>query len=219
MTPVKGSFIPNGVKTHKLRMAALGELFLIVAIHLLGISSTSLCSMSWVGGFFSNGTLLLIFWKATCCLSNSLVHLGLPMGLLWQISQLDVTQSWFWKPHLVTRQSGGTLSPSLFGDIIYIAFIFVHILENFFYIRFLYCPSMPLNFNYLSLYSFPQSPLFSFPQIYPPIQPPSIHNYLFLFPVPNKICLYPLVPSSVPSLYSTMGCSFITFDLIAHTHI
>lgn len=97
-------------------------------------------------------------WRAACCLSNSLVCLGIPMGLLRQISQLDVTQSWFWKPHLVTKQSGGILSPSLFGDSIYIAFIFVHILESFFYIRFPYCPSMSLNFNYLSPYSFPQSP-------------------------------------------------------------
>lgn len=56
-------------------------------------------------------------WRATDCLSNSLVCLGSPTGPLWSTNKLDVPQSQYWKIHLVTRDGQLELSPPLFQDL------------------------------------------------------------------------------------------------------
>ena len=58
--PSEGVIHPQWGQDPQVEITALGELFLIVAIHLLCTNSTSLCSMSCVGGVFSSGTLLSV---------------------------------------------------------------------------------------------------------------------------------------------------------------
>ena len=54
---------------------------------------------------FSHGALLLVCGEQPVytSLANSLCYLGIPVGPLWPTTQLEVTQVWYWRLHLVTR--------------------------------------------------------------------------------------------------------------------
>ena len=55
-------------------------------------------------------SLAVSLWRATYRLGNSLGCLRIPMGHFWPRAWVDVTQSQYWKLHLVIV---GTLSPSV----------------------------------------------------------------------------------------------------------
>ena len=47
--------------------------------------------------------LAVSLWRATHPIGSSLGCLEISTGSLWPATQLDVTQSWYWKLHLMTR--------------------------------------------------------------------------------------------------------------------
>ena len=133
-------------------------------------------------------------WKATCvysvcmcCLGNNLGYLEIPLEPLWPTTQLDVTQSWYRKRHLVTRECQlGLCLPRFFGNFIQITFISVYILGSFYYIRFPYSPPpKALNFSYLTPYFFPH-PLTTTPHLIFLFQFPHL-SITIPFPFPKKV--------------------------------
>lgn len=110
----------------------------------------------------------------------------------------DVTQSWYWKLHLlIINVQLGTVSP-IFDDFIWLPFVYVYILQGFYWIRF---PYYLLNLN-LSLIltaspcvSLNPSNSFLVPLIFPfqPIK--SIHILYSIFQS-RSLCTF-LVPYSI----------------------
>ena len=155
-------------------------------------TNLTLWSVSCVGIVFSNGA---------CC---QLVESNL---VSWQQPELEdfhgtlsTKNSIGYNPVLVLAASfgykrwpaGALFLPPLFRDFIWIAFIYVYILESFYCIQLSYYPS---NGPYLAICPcVPSLTLFSSPP-YLLLLFPSIHNYLFYFPF-----LCPLVPYFIPTL-------------------
>lgn len=113
-------------------------------------------------------------WRATYSLDKSLGYLGFPMKPLWPASQLDVTQTWYWKLLSVTRdaQLGFCLCPDL-SSILFILTSYLHTFQG---------ASTVLGFHAkpqmaLSLTVSPHIPFLTL------LLPPSLHLVL-LFPPP-----------------------------------
>ena len=62
-----------------------------------------LCSVSWKELIFSNGTLLSVCGEQPIVLAIAWGCLGISMKHFCPKTQLDITQSWYWKLPLMTR--------------------------------------------------------------------------------------------------------------------
>jgi hypothetical protein len=69
----------------------------------VGTSLTSVYSIGLYRHYLPQWGLAVSLWKETYSLGNFLGRLGIPMGPLWPKTQLNVTQFWYWKVHLVAR--------------------------------------------------------------------------------------------------------------------
>jgi hypothetical protein len=106
--------------------------------------------MNWAHVVFSNRVLLSVCEEQPIVLCNSLSCLGISVHPFLWTTQLDVTQSWYWKLHLVTRDVHLVFFlPSRFHlDCLNICIYFQEVSTV---LCFHNTPQMPVNFLFLLL--------------------------------------------------------------------
>lgn len=122
-----------------------------------GNSSTSPNSLCCIDAVFINGACSQ-FLGIILQFDNSYDYLGICMGILWLTAHLDMTQSWYQKLRLVTKDIQLGLCLPNYLMISFRVSSYPYIFQKGFTVfGFITSHQMAFNFTFLSLFSIPQA--------------------------------------------------------------